>query len=396
MARREAAWPIVATREIMARLTDRNFLVSTGFTLVLIVGIFAVQAFVAARSGVPQIAVTGPEGPEATQIVRAAGEGGVPGGQAPEPVDVPDAAAARAALADGSVDAWLHRDGGAWVLTGQDEPGTLLAAGVRQAVRDHVMTANAAAAGTSMEALEAGSRLSVRAVSGSGGADDGGQAVNRIAGAVFAMLFYIASVMFGMAIANSVVEEKQSRIVEILATAIPLRQLLVGKVLGNAALAMGQLVLFVGVALVGVSFTDYGAMLPGLLGPSAWFLVFFAVGFVALACVWAVCGSLASRTEDLQATTMPMTMLLVGLLFLGLMGTGTTQVIASYVPIASVVTMPARLLAGTAAWWEPVLSLALTLAAAAALIAIAERIYRRSLLQTGGRLSLRQALRVQE
>ena len=60
------------------------------------------------------------------------------------------------------------------------------------------------------------------------------------------------------------------------------------------------------------------------------------------------------------------------------------------------VTMPARLLAGTAAWWEPVLSLALTLAAAAALIAIAGRIYRRSLLQTGGRLSLRQALRVQE
>lgn len=394
MERREAAWPVVATREIMARLTDRNFLVSTGFTLVLIVGIFAVQAFVAARSGAPQIAVTGAEGAEATQIVRAAGEGGVPGAQAPEPVDVPDAAAARAALADGSVDAWLHRDGGAWVLTGQDEPGPLLAAGLGAAVRDHVMAANATAAGTSMATLEAGSRLSVRAVSDGGGGE--AQAVNRIAGAVFAMLFYIASVMFGMAIASSVVEEKQSRIVEILATAIPLRQLLVGKVLGNAALAMGQLVLFVGVALVGVSFTDSGAMLPGLLGPSAWFLVFFAVGFVALACVWAVCGSLASRTEDLQATTMPMTMLLVGLLLLGLMGSGTTQVIASYVPIASVVTMPARLLAGTAAWWEPVLSLALTLAAAAALIAIAGRIYRRSLLQTGGRLSLRQALRVQE
>lgn len=394
MERREAAWPVVATREIMARLTDRNFLVSTGFTLVLIVGIFAVQAFVAARSGAPQIAVTGAEGAEATQIVRAAGEGGVPGAQAPEPVDVPDAAAARAALADGSVDAWLHRDGGAWVLTGQDEPGPLLAAGLGAAVRDHVMAANATAAGTSMATLEAGSRLSVRAVSDGGGGE--AQAVNRIAGAVFAMLFYIASVMFGMAIASSVVEAKQSRIVEILATAIPLRQLLVGKVLGNAALAMGQLVLFVGVALVGVSFTDSGAMLPGLLGPSAWFLVFFAVGFVALACVWAVCGSLASRTEDLQATTMPMTMLLVGLLLLGLMGSGTTQVIASYVPIASVVTMPARLLAGTAAWWEPVLSLALTLAAAAALIAIAGRIYRRSLLQTGGRLSLRQALRVQE
>lgn len=388
-----AAWPIVATREIVARLTDKNFLISTGFTLVLLVGVFAFQAFMASKTSTTRVAVSTPA---ATQIVQSTGSSGIPGlsSTSIEATPAADDAAARAALADGSADAWLHEQGGAWVLTGKDEPGGQLQATIGSAVNQHVLVANAKAAGTSMDRLAAGSQMRVDALQGQ--TDSEGDTVAQIAGFVFAMLFYFASLMFGMAIATSVVEEKQSRIIEILATAIPIRQLLVGKVLGNSVLALGQMILFVGVSLIGLSFTQYGSFLPRLAGPSAWFLVFFLVGFVALACIWAVCGSLASRSEDLQATTMPMTLLLVGALFLGIMASGTTKVIASYVPIASVVTMPARLLDGSAAWWEPIASLAITLGCAAALILLAERIYRRSLLQTGGRLSLRQALKVQE
>lgn len=388
-----AAWPIVATREVVARLTDKNFLISTGFTLVLLIGVFAFQAFMASKTSTTHIAVTSPT---ATQIVASTGSSGIPGLSSSEiaAVQVPDEAAARAALEDGSADAWLHQKADSWVLTGKDEPSGQLQATVGSAVNAHVLAANAAKAGTSMETLSAGSRLTVDSLVGAG--DSQGDMIAQIAGFVFAMLFYFASLMFGMAIATSVVEEKQSRIIEILATAIPIRQLLIGKVLGNSALALGQMVLFVGVALVGVSFTDYGSFLPSLAGPSAWFLVFFLVGFIALACIWAVCGSLASRSEDLQSTTMPMSLLLVGLLFLGMWASGTTKVIASYVPIASVVTMPSRLLDGSAAWWEPIGSLALTIACAGGLILLAERIYRRSLLQTGGRLTLRQALKVQE
>ena len=350
MARREAAWPIVATREIMARLTDRNFLISTGFTLVLIVGIFAVQAFVAARSSAPQIAVTGAEGAEATQIVQAAGEGGLPGSQAPEPVDVPDAAAARAALADGSVDAWLHRDGGAWVLTGQDEPGPLLAA----------------------------------------------QAVNRIAGAVFAMLFYIASVMFGMAIASSVVEEKQSRIVEILAAAIPVRDLLIGKVLGNTLLALGQMALIVVTLLVGLTFVDLDVSLPGLGLAIAWYLPFFLLGFLALACVWAAAGALASRTEDLQATTLPLTMVLVAFLLLGINLEGVWRTVASFVPIMSTILMPVRVLEGGVPWWEPALALVLVALFSYLTVHLGSRLYRRALLHTSGSLSWRRAMTLED
>src|SRR5690606_37127942 len=94
-----------------------------------------------------------------------------------------------------------------------------------------------------------------------------------------------------------------------------------------------------------------------LTAPALWFLVFFLVGFLSLACVWAVAGSLASRSEDLQSTTMPMTFLLVIVLFAGISASGTWLVISSYVPVISTLTMPLRLMDGTASWWEAAISL---------------------------------------
>ena len=63
----------------------------------------------------------------------------------------------------------------------------------------------------------------------------------------------------------------------------------------------------------------------------------------------------------------------------------------SYVPPASAVLMPQRIIEGDALWWEPVVALALLLVAAGAVVLGAERLYRRSLLQTQGRLSVREA-----
>src|SRR5690606_15368695 len=90
----------------------------------------------------------------------------------------------------------------------------------------------------------------------------------------FAMVFYIAALMFGMQIAGSVVEEKQSRIVEILAAAIPVRHLLVGKVLGNTLMAVAQMALIVATALVGLTFTDFAVALPGMTEALGWYLPF--------------------------------------------------------------------------------------------------------------------------
>ena len=109
------------------------------------------------------------------------------------------------------------------------------------------------------------------------------------------------------------------------------------------------------------------------------------------ACLWAVAGSLASRTEDLQATSTPLTMLMLVMFFGGLSLEGRGQVIASFVPPVSAVVMPKRILAGGVAWWEPLVALGLLAVFAAVTVWVGERLYRRALLQTGGRVSLRQA-----
>ena len=210
-------------------------------------------------------------------------------------------------------------------------------------------------------------------------------------GFAFALLFFLSAVMFGQMIASSVIEEKQSRLVEIIATAIPLRQLLAGKVIGNSAIALAQLVLFRGRTRRRVVL-QYSHMLGALSGAVGWFIAFFTVGFVALACVFAVDGALASRTEDLQATTAPVTTVLMLVYFASLSLEGTAERIASFVPIASVISMPTRILRGDALWWEPVVALAITVAFAAVTVIVGEKVYRRSLMQTRGRLSWRQAL----
>ena len=119
-----------------------------------------------------------------------------------------------------------------------------------------------------------------------------------------------------------------------------------------------------------------------------WFVLYFVVGFFALACLFAVAGALASRVEDLQSTTAPLTTALMLVYFASFGLSGTGAVIASYVPIASVVSMPARILAGEAAWWEPIVSLGFMAAFAAVTVLVGEKVYRRSLLQTRGRLYL--------
>src|SRR5699024_3906787 len=164
--------------------------------------------------------------------------------------------------------------------------------------REHI----AVAAVSNVNELTAGSLVVERLLDPEGGADE---AVQLIAGFVFAFLFYLAAILFGYAIANSVVEEKQSRIVEIIAAAIPLRQLLVGMVVGATVLALGQLVLFVGIWLIGLTFTEYTSLLPAVAGAAVWYLLLFVIGFVALACRFAVAGALATRAEDVQYPSSP-------------------------------------------------------------------------------------------
>ena len=379
------AWLLVTRREVVSRITDKSFLLGTALMVAMLVGFIGFTAWQDEKTDTVTLGAT----PEGLAMARAIADA------APEVddkvevtlVELDDQVAAEAALGEDEVDAWLHPVADGWELTSESSEQDSLTDVVRVVVRQQVLAENASASGTTAEALEAGSAVSTDFLRG----DAEKAAVAQAVGFVFVFLFYFAALIFGMQLASSVIEEKQSRIVEIIAAAIPLRHLLAGKVLGNTALAVIQLLIYLAVGLVGLSFTPYKSYVPALSGPTVWFIGFFLAGFVALACLWAVAGSLASRTEDLQATSTPLTMLMLAMFFGGVSLDGRGQVIASFVPPVSAVVMPKRILAGGVEWWEPLVALGLLAAFAVVTVWVGERLYRRALLQTGGRVSLRQA-----
>ncbi|MEG3615457.1 ABC transporter permease [Isoptericola haloaureus] len=386
------AWRLVMQREIVTRVMNKAFVIGLVTSLVVIAALAAFFAWQANRVDTSTVAVSGADS-AAVAAATSAGEIAEAEGSNSEVevLEVADADAARAALESGDADAWLHPGDDGWVLAGQGEPGGSLERYVATAVEQQVVAANAEAAGTSVAELSAGAELTTEALE----PDAVGEQALFFATFALSFLFFAGAITSGNMIASSVVEEKQSRLVEIIATAVPLRQLLAGKILGSSVIAVGQNLLFAGVGLVAVSASPVSMALPALSTSLIWFVVFFAVGFLALAALYAVAGALASRAEDLQYTATPMTFLVMGVYFVTFTASGTFLTVLSYVPIASVVAMPARILAGDAAWWEPVIALLLLAAFAAAALLVSERAFRGSLLQTGGRVSWRQALRPQ-
>ena len=382
-------WAIVARREIVVRVLNKSFLVSTLVTVLAIIGGMVFMAH-ESRSDTRTIAVFSTDAVSVVAAVDALSRES--DGDGYESVTVADRTAAEALVAAGDADAYLDRGDDEWILVVKEfSPRTLTEEAMfREVAGSQTIASNAAAQGVDLAPLREGAALTARAL-------DGGSSESRVmvtvTGLVFAVLFLLSAMGYGMQIAQSVVEEKQSRIVEILTAAIPVRQLLAGKVIGNSIIALGQLLLFLAISLVGMTFTPYGDALPTLGQGIGWFVVFFVAGFASLACIWAAAGALATRQEDLSETTMPLMMVMLGAYFAGFLATGAWSVGLSYVPILSSILMPLRVAVGEAQWWEAVLALALTLAFCVVAVLVGERMYRRGLLQTGARMSYRDALR---
>ncbi|WP_022916357.1 ABC transporter permease [Ruania albidiflava] len=381
-------WLVVTVREVVVKLTDRSFVLSTALMVVLIVAGVGISAFMGGRSTTFDVGAvdtsTGTVAQGAQQLIAA-------GGDDLQVTSYDSEDALRAAVLDEEVDAGLVQGQDGFTLIGNDEIDPTLQRAVSSAVEEHVLSQNAEAAGTTLAELREGATVSTTLI----GADAGRATAAQVAGFIFAFLFYMSAIMFGMTIANSVLEEKQNRVVEILATAIPVRQILYGKVLGNSLLAFGQIALFGVVGLIGVNVAGMASDVGWLLSASGWFAAFFVAGFIALAAVWAVLGSLASRSEDLQSSTGPVIGVIMVALFAGLFAQGMLLQVASFVPVVSSVAMPIRLLAGEVPLWQPVVSLLLTLVAAGLLIRLGERIYQRAVMHSGAAISWRQAFRLE-
>ena len=205
-----------------------------------------------------------------------------------------------------------------------------------------------------------------------------------------AFVFFFTNLLFGMQIAQSVTEEKQNRVVEILVASVPVRALLAGKVAAMTLLSFCQVTLLGIVALIGARLAGADRGVLHLLEPAVgWFLPFYAVGFVMLATLWAAVGALAGQQQDLQGTSLPvqLTVMAPFILVIALHSHAAAITFMSYFPLSAPVAMPVRLFGGHVAWWEPFTALLILAATAALMLLLGSRLYEGSLLRTNGRTS---------
>ena len=214
----------------------------------------------------------------------------------------------------------------------------------------------------------------------------------------FGIVFMMSAITFGTTIAQSVVEEKQTRIVEILLATVSARSILAGKILGNSILALGQVVAIAALTSVGMLATGQDLLLGELGTALIWFAILFAFGFVLLASLYAALASLVSRQEDVASAVSPVMWLVMIPYIAIIMFNTNVKVLAimSYIPFSAPVGMPMRLYLGTAEWWEPVVSLGILVVAIAIVWWLGARIYERSILRTGAKVKLKDALAAKE
>ncbi|PXA71852.1 ABC transporter permease [Cryobacterium arcticum] len=349
---------LVSSREIASRLRSKAFLISTGILLLIAVGSVIAGGILSANTSTntTQVAVVG----TASAVV------GESSGLTAVPAD--DVAAAEALVRDGTVSAAVVPDDsllGVSVIALDSPPADVM---------------NALSVSPAVELLDP--------------AAQGGFLVYLVA-LGFGLVFFMSALTFGSTIAQSVVEEKQTRVVEILMTTIPVRALLAGKVVGNSIMAFGQIVAIALLVGIGMAITGQRVLLADLGPAIGWFAVFFAFGFVMIAALFAATASMVSRQEDVGTTTAPVTYLVMLPYILVIIFNDNPLVMAimSYVPFSAPVGMPVRIFLGTAEWWEPILSLVILALTTAGVILFGSRIYRNSLLRMGGRVTYKQALR---
>ncbi|CAN5779178.1 ABC transporter permease [soil metagenome] len=385
---------LVAGRELRERSRQKSFKLSTGFLAVALLAVVLLPQFLADEGPTSyDIGVVGAV-PElvATTLDDLVGATGAE----LSVVEVPDTGAGEARLLDGNLDL-LVVEGEVVVDEQPDSTSTLgLVSGRLAQVLG--LSAGLTDAGLTLgEAADALSRgpAPVRSLNAGGGTEtprDDAQPL-LILGVI---LLYLALLTFGVAVTTGVVEEKTTRVVEVLLSTIRPHHLLAGKVLGIGVLGLAQLVMVVTPALVVAIAT--GTELPsGSVLTIGSLLLWFVLGYALYSCAYAAAGSLVSRMEESNNVSFPISFALIaaygGAIFVGnAPDSGTARFLALFPPTAPL-AMPTRAALGDAAWWEVPVAVILTLVVTYGLVRLAGRIYAGSVLRFGPKVKLRQALR---
>ena len=380
MSRRRAVW-LVARREIVERVRERAFVVSTAVLVLLVV--CAALAPVLLDGAVATAQRVGVVGDGAARLGRAAAERSARDGAGIDLRPFTDHATAAAALRTGRLDAALV-PGGRLLVRSEADPA--LVGLLEESERD--LRLRAALGPGAAAALERRA-LRVEPLEPPGASP---------AYALFGVLMLQgALIAYGSWVAAGVIEEKATRMVELLLATIRPSQLLAGKLVGVGLVGIAQLTLLYAVRLGALMLSGRQALPAGTLAALPLLLGWFALGYALYSSAFAVAGALVSRPEQLQTTLTPITVAVVASSFVALAtladpGAPLVRVASLFPPLAPMV-MPIRTASGSAGAWEQGLAVALTLASTASLVPLAARIYAGAVLRTGRRLSLREAWR---
>ena len=375
---------LVARRELRERARTRSFLLATALLLVAAVAGGLIPAFLDDDKHPVDVGVV--TGAQSTALASALQSTSAASGHEINVTELASVAEGDAALKRGDLDVVVTASDGLR-LRGERTSDAVqdFARGLAAAVPLHAVLESS---GVAPDRLATAGSLPVEAVEPER-EDPGARDAVWLGGFVL----YMALMGYGNWVAAGVLEEKASRVVEVVLSAVRPSELLAGKILGIGVLGLGQMVLVGGAGLIAA--LAAGVDLPPS-APQAIALVvlWFGLGFAFYSCAFAALGAAASRQEDAQAAMSPVIALLVGGFVLSMFvqsnPDGALARITPFIPPLAPMTAPARVILGHPQAWEVVTSVVLMLVASYALIRLGARAYGGAVLRFGAKLSVQE------
>ncbi len=414
-------WTIIK-REYITRVRSKLFIFTTiGMPLAGIGYVFFISLIAQhAANHSMKIAVIDETGTVATLMAPRLDQE-LPNGEPQFRLTPPPAGASEAALKrdylkevrTGTLDGYLLIPKG--VLDGEKAEfhtrnvGDLFAVGaLRQALSDAVIAERLHERGVEvhhMDKIIHGVQLQLFKIARHGQAVEKGQTV--IIGIVMVMLLYTSLLVYGVTTARSILEEKTTRMVEILTSSVRPVYLLAGKILGVAGVALTQYLVW---AISAGLLLAYGATMAAAFHPGTsmlhihvpfslliYAILFFLAGYFLYASVFAALGSMVSTEQDLQQVQVPVTMIIVGavVLFNAVLvnPNSSTSIVLSEIPFFAPILMVLRIAVETPPFWQIALAFALLALTTLIVVRISARIYRVGILMYGKRPSVAELLR---
>ncbi|HEU4423321.1 MAG TPA: ABC transporter permease [Pilimelia sp.] len=384
-ARLSTIW-VIARRDLSTRARSKAFRISSLVVLVsLILGIVIPAVFLRGTTSYTVAAVTEAGAPLPAAIATQAQAAGV----TVTVQEVPDRAAAVALVEAGTATAAIAPGEIVWKNTENARLAPILDAALAQiAIAERAQALGLTPA--QLGGLFAPTIPTVTRLHPS--PDRGPQTLVAVAGMI---LLFVALNFYGAYVLTGVVEEKSSRIVEILLARVRPADLLAGKVLGIGLLGISQFLALAAVAAVTLQIVRPPNLPAGTPGLIAIVVLWFILGYSFYSVLYGALGSLASRTEDAQTAIAPLTAVMLAAYFGAFAAIGNPTAwwvtLGSLLPPTAPMFMPLRAGLTDVPVWQMALAVVLMALAIVGLVQAGGRLYRGAVLHTAGRLRLRQA-----